>query len=101
VAERSEAGWGLSQRVVDQRQDPFQIPIHFVVPETQHSEPAAGKMTVTKGIAPSMSIEIVLSTIDFDDETVLQTDEIHDMTLARRLPAEVEPLLSPRPQMNP
>jgi hypothetical protein len=101
VAERSEAGWGIAQRVIDQSQNTLQIPIHFVVPETQYAEPLTGKMTVTNSIASSMGIEIVLAAIDFDNETVLQTDEIYDMPLARRLPAEVETLFSPRPQMNP
>jgi hypothetical protein len=100
VAERSEAGWGITQRVVDQRQDAFHVPIHFVVPETQHSEAVGGKLTVTSGIAPSMGIVIVLTAINFDDETVPETDEIHDMASARGLAAEVEALLSPRPQMN-
>jgi hypothetical protein len=48
-----------------------------------------------------MAFEIVLTAIDLDDETVLQTNEVNNVAVARRLPAEVEALLSPRPQMNP
>jgi hypothetical protein len=47
VAERSEAGWGITQRVVDCHQDAFEIPIEFIVPEAQDPEPVAGEVMVT------------------------------------------------------
>src|SRR5262249_16506279 len=99
--ERSEAGWGITQRRVDQRQDTLQIPIHFVVPETQYSETLVGKMTVANGIASRMGIVIVLTAIDFNDETVLEPHKIHDVTVGWRLATKVETLLSPGAQMNP
>ena len=46
VAERSEAGWGITQRVVDCHQDTLEIPIEFIVPETQDPEPLAGEVIV-------------------------------------------------------
>jgi hypothetical protein len=44
VAERSEAGWGIAQRVVDCHQDT--LPIEFIVPETQDPEPLADEVIV-------------------------------------------------------
>jgi len=46
VAERSEAGWGITQRVVDCPQGALEIPIELIVPEAQYSEPLAGEVTV-------------------------------------------------------
>jgi hypothetical protein len=37
---------GITQRVVDCRQDTLEIPIELIVPETQDPEPFAGEVIV-------------------------------------------------------
>jgi hypothetical protein len=91
VAERSEAGWGLVQRVVDQREHSFQIAIDFIVPETQYPASVIGKVIVAHRIASGKRIEVMLT----DDEAVLETDEIYDITITRGLAAEVKSLSFP------
>src|SRR5260370_8265971 len=95
VAERSEAGWGVAQRFVDQRQHALHIPIDLIVPETQYREPFAGKVIVALRIAPGMRIEIMLTAIDLDHEAMLETDEIYDIAVARSLPPQMESVFSP------
>ncbi len=73
-AERSEAkaaGWGIAQRLVDQRQYAVEIAIDVVVPEAQHREAPAQEMPVALGVTPCMRSEIMLTAVDFDDEAVL------------------------------
>ncbi len=101
MAERSEAGWGTPERVVDQRQHAFQIPIDLVIPETQYPEALVDKILVALRVAPRMHIEIMLTAIDLHDEALLETDEVDDIAVARGLAAEVEASLSPGAQMNP
>jgi len=52
-----------------------QIPIDFIVPETQYPETLAGKVIVTPCIAPGMRVEVMLTAVDLDDEAVFETDE--------------------------
>ncbi len=101
MAERSEAGWGIAQRVIDQSQHALEIPIDFIVPETQYPEALADKMFVALRVAPRMRIEIMLTAVDLDDEALLETDEIDDIVIARSLAAEVESPFSPGAQVNP
>jgi hypothetical protein len=95
VAERSEAGWGVAQRIVDQRQHAVQIPIDFIVPETQYPEALDDKVMVPPRITPGMCIEVMLTAVDLDDEAVFETDEIYDISIAWGLAAEVKSLISP------
>jgi hypothetical protein len=48
-----------------------------------------------------MSIGIMLAAINLDDDTVLQTDEVEDVSLTRRLPPEMIPAFAPRSQVIP
>ena len=95
MGERSEAGWGVAQRIVDHRQHALQISIDFIVPETQYREASAGEVIVAFRIAPRMRSEIMLTAIDLNHEAVFETDEIYDMAVARGLPAEMESTFSP------
>src|SRR5712692_3312211 len=99
--EPGEAGWGSPQRVIDERQHALQIPIDLVVPETQYPEALVAKILIALRVAPRMHIEIMLTAIDLYDETLLETDEVDDIAVARGLAAEVESPFSPEAQMNP
>ena len=48
-----------------------------------------------------MLIEVVLSTIKLDDQSVLHADKINDEPAARGLPSEVVSSLSPGAKVNP
>jgi len=89
------------QRLVDEGQHTFQIAIDLIVPETQYPEALADKMIVALRVTSGMSIEVMLTAINLNDKAVLETDEIYDIVIARRLAAEMESLFSPRTQMNP
>ena len=101
AAERSEAGWGLAQRLVDYRKNPLEIVINIVVPKPQHSETFYGEALIALCVTLGVSIEIMLSAVDLDDETMFQTHEVHDEIIARRLAAKMKPALAPRSEVNP
>src|SRR5262249_17580677 len=95
VAERSEAGWGLTERVVDNCQHAVQIAIDVVVPETQYAKPFRGQMMIALRVALGMRIKVMLAAVDFDDEPMLEANKINDVVFTRRLSPEVESLFSP------
>jgi hypothetical protein len=72
VAVRRTAGWGISQSFIDDRENAFQIPIDFIVPETQHIEPLPKKMTIALRVKLRVGVEIVLATINLDHQPALQ-----------------------------
>ena len=95
MAEQSEAGWGVAQRIVDQRQHAVQIPIDFIVPKSQYPEALDNEVMVPPRITPGVCIEVMLTAVDLDDEAVFETDEVDDISIARGLAAKVESLFSP------
>ena len=101
MAERSSAGWGLAQCVVDQGQNAFQIFIHFIIPEAQYPKPIARKMSIARCVTLCMSIQVVLSAVHFHDQALLETDKIQDVSVTRCLATEVKSKFSPCAQMNP
>jgi hypothetical protein len=72
-----------------------------VVPESQRSETFFRKLIIAFGIKPRVRIQIMLSAIDFDDQTMLEADEINDVARSRRLAPEMESPLAPFTQMDP
>jgi len=95
------AGWGIAQSVINHGQDTLEISIDLVVPEPQCPEPIAGKVSVAGSIPSGMRIEVVLAAVDFNNEPVLETHEVDDMTIARSLSAKMETLFSPGAQIDP
>jgi hypothetical protein len=95
VAERSEAGWGIVKRVIDQRQHTLEISINFVVPKAQNPEALTDKMIVAFRVSAGMCIEVVLAAVNLDDDAVLKTYEIDDEIVAWRLAAKMESALLP------
>jgi hypothetical protein len=95
VAERSEAGWGLSEGLVDNCQHAVQITIDVIVPETQYAKTFVGQMMIALRVALGMRVEVMLTAVDLDDEPMLETNKIDDIVVARGLSPEVESLFSP------
>ena len=52
-------------------------------------------MIITSTVTRCMRIEIMLATVDFDNKTMPEADEIHDEAITRRLSAKVKAPLSP------
>ena len=101
VAEGDRVGFFALQRRVYRLQDTDQIPIHVVVPKSQYAKSVAHEMPVAHLIARCVIIEIVLAAIDFDDQLLLQANEVDDEAVARRLAAEMKTALSPSAKVNP
>ena len=81
--------------LVDQRQHAFEISIDLVIPETKDSVPLFCKMAVAFCITFCMCIKVVLATVDFDDEAMLEADKVNDETIAGRLAAKMKSALPP------
>lgn len=60
-----------------------------------------GKILIALRVAPRVQIEIMLTAIDLYNQTLLETDEIDEMAIARGLATELKSSLSPGAQMNP
>jgi hypothetical protein len=48
-----------------------QIAIDIIIPETKSPETSAGKTIIAQRIAPSVCIEVVLASIDLNDQAML------------------------------
>jgi hypothetical protein len=100
AAEGGRVG-AIAQCSIDCFEHTRKIAIDFAVPESQDAETRFAEHFIAVRILPAMNIEIVLSTIDLDSETMLEANKIHDETLARRLSTEMVTAVSPRAEMNP
>ena len=58
-------------------------------------------MPVAYSISRGVIVEIVLAAIDFDDQLLLQANEVDNEAIARRLAPEMKAALAPGAQMNP
>jgi hypothetical protein len=81
--------------LVDRLQYAGEIAVHIAVPKPEYAESGASERAIATFIPRLMGIKIVLATVDLDDESVFQTNEVHHESLARGLPAEVIAALSP------
>jgi hypothetical protein len=72
---------------------------HLVIPEAKHSVPLSLEPGCSHGIVGSLVI--VLASIDLDDESLLQTDEVHNVSTKRVLAAERASLELSLPQPAP
>jgi hypothetical protein len=101
AAAGGRVGWAFRQNRSNRFQNARQIPIDIAIPKSQHAEAFRRKLVVTANIARMVLIEIVLTAINLDDEMMFHANEIDDVSLAWRLPAEVEPARPPRAEVNP
>ena len=92
---------GDMQCVVDLGKHTVEISIHFVVPKPQHPKPLMCEMIIARAVPACIRIEIVLPTVNFDNESMPEAHEIDNEGIPRRLSTEVKAALPPRPQMHP
>jgi hypothetical protein len=84
-------GWGVNralalQRCVDFLDDTRKIAEHIVVPKPEH--PIAALAQESRSLIVVCKTFRMLSAVDFDDQTVLETDEVRDIRPKRNLTAK-------------
>ena len=85
----------LSQRLIYRLQDAGEIAIDVTVPEAENTKARPPQRVVTILVLHLVNAKIVLPAVDFDNETMFQTDKVNNEPLPRRLPAKVIAPLPP------
>jgi hypothetical protein len=67
---------GAAQSIIYDSENALQVAIDVVIPEPQHPEAFTGKVTIARSITPGMHVEIMLTTVDLDQDPVLKTDKV-------------------------
>jgi hypothetical protein len=101
AANGGRVGWRSAECSINCLQNTLQIPVNIAIPEPENAKARARQCRVAPGISQRMSIDIMLTTVNLNHETVPQADKIDDVSLARRLSSEMISALTPRPQMIP
>jgi hypothetical protein len=78
-----------------------QVLIHIAVPEPKHMEAAFVQLFITGSVALLVVLKIMLSAVNLDNKSMLQTHEINDVTCTRRLTSEMKAFGSPRAKVIP
>jgi hypothetical protein len=85
----------LSQHSVYRLQHAQQIAINIAVPEPKNAKAGSSERIVSIFVTRAMFIQIVLTAVDLDHETVFHTHKVHNESLTRRLPSEMISALPP------
>jgi hypothetical protein len=72
----------FGQDIVNRLQHSWQVAIYIAVPESKNAEARTSKIFVAVFVERLITIQIVLPTIDLDNEPVLHAHEIDYMTAA-------------------
>lgn len=64
--------------------------MHRTVPETQGLEAFSAQNLITNGVVFGLFGIGVMITIQFDDQSSIETDEVEDVSSKWRLPADVK-----------
>ena len=92
---------GCAQRAVDGGQNSAEVLIDLVVPESQHAKSLSFELTITLYVSFSVSLFVVLSAVNFDDQPMLDADKIQDSVVPWRLSPEMKSAAAPGTQMHP
>ena len=92
---------GCAQRIVDSGQDPAEVSIDIIVPESQHAKSLTFEMTVALYVTLGVFVFVVLPAVNFDDQPMLDADKIQDSVVPWRLSPEMKSPGSPGTQMHP
>ncbi len=90
---------GLMHGFVNSRHHSFDLVQHLIVPETEDAIPT-GFQEFSSNTICMMPIEM-LTSVHFDDNSLLMAGEIHKIGTDRRLTAEMRPLARKLPKMPP
>ncbi len=83
------------QRRLDDFENTIQVAVDFVIPKTKHPKALIIQLRITQPVLCLMRIEIVLTTIEFNNQFLPKTNEIDDEVVSRHLSAEVITALLP------
>jgi hypothetical protein len=86
---------GAAQSVIYDGDNAFQIAIDVIIPEPQHSETLFVKVTIALRVTSGVGVEVMLTAVDLDQHSVLETDKIYNVAVARSLAAEVKSAFFP------
>jgi hypothetical protein len=86
---------GAVQRLVDQGENALHIPVNLIVPKSQNPKALVPQIVVARCVALGMCVEVMLASIYFDHEAMLQTDKVDNVIRPRGLTPEVVSTFSP------
>jgi hypothetical protein len=89
------------ERLLDQLNDAVETGIDVRVPDSDRAKARPAKHRVTHGVVIGLRVFGMLASINFDNQTLLEADEIEIEAEQRRLPTEVESLGPHLPKLNP
>jgi hypothetical protein len=89
VGEADRVGGIGAKLLINHFQYATQIRIDFVIPKSQDLEGTDRKDFIPLSITVCMSIVIVLTAIEFDDEAFAQTDKVKNVVISRSLTAKM------------
>jgi hypothetical protein len=92
---------GAVQGRVDRLQHPVQVALDVAVPKSKDAEALPRQILVATNVPRFMFGQIVLPTVEFDDELLPQADKINDVFATRRLATEMVATISPGAKVNP
>jgi hypothetical protein len=101
AAKRRSGGWGRAQRQLNGLNNAVEVGIDVRVPEPQRAESRAAKNCIAHGVVISLQVLGVLASIDLNNQTMLEADEIQIEPQQWRLAAEVEPVRPHLTKLNP
>jgi len=81
--------------------DPLNILINFVVPKSEHAIAGILKSVVTYTVTLRVFAVVVLTTVDFDDQSMLQACKVDNVSALRNLSTKMKTACFPRSEMNP
>jgi hypothetical protein len=75
--------------------------IHLIVPESKNTESELSNFVVPHAILVCRLVLIVLATVQFNNQPVLEAREVNDVPRAWRLSAEMKSLLALKSEVDP
>jgi hypothetical protein len=84
-----------SQRLIDRFQYSRKIAIDVAIPKSQNAKAGLLERVVAARVTQLVRTEVVLAAVDFDNQLMLHTDEVHDKAFTRRLSAKVKAARTP------
>jgi hypothetical protein len=101
AAEGGRVGRVSGQGSVNCLQHTVQILIDIVIPKSKHTKTRTHQFLIALAVVFRVTIEVVLTAVNLDDNVMLQAHEVDDIAFARGLPPEMISALSPGAKMIP
>ena len=89
------------ERLLDQSDDAIEIGVDVRVPDPDRAKTRPAKHRVTHGVVIGLRAFGVLASVNFDNQTLPEADEIEIESEQRRLSTEMESLRAHLPKLNP